>query len=277
MATDLLRVSVKQLEMAFNCPRKWAYHYLEKVPQEEGEALAIGNAVHHDMKLLLTGGAPVYGPETRIGKMCRELLPYARNVSGRHQSEIIKQVELPEYGLKVDLRADYLDRPWLKDWKTTGAPTPKATLPVLTGGKKFWALQSLENEFQPNVYAFLLMRDHWRGQVDAVEAQWCFVSKKFKDGGTPKTWTVEHTFWWAETLAWFEKYVVPAAELIRDMRAAWAEKTLDSARQAPHNVRSCEGAGLFCDAARHCGFVSSPALTYQDLQLPAMPGKESRV
>lgn len=271
---ELLRVSVKQLEMAYNCPRKWAYHYLEGVPQVEGEALAVGNAVHRDMKCLITGAPPKYGPETSIGKMCRELFSnYVKNESGRHQSEIVKLVKLPEYKLQVDLRADYLDRPRLKDWKTTGAPSPKATLPVVGGGKKFWALQSLENEFQPNVYSFLLMRDHWRGQVDCVEAQWCFVSKKFKDGQTPRTWTVEHVFWYEETLAWFEKYVVPTAELIRSMREAWTEKQLDSARIVPHNPKACESAGLFCDAAGHCAFKSSPAMTYRDLNLPVLPEK----
>jgi hypothetical protein len=68
----LLRVSVKQLEMVHACPRKWAYHYLEGVPQVE--APAVGNAVHADMKALITGAPPVHGPETFIGKMCRELL-----------------------------------------------------------------------------------------------------------------------------------------------------------------------------------------------------------
>jgi len=270
---ELLRVSVKQLEMAYHCPRKWAYHYLEGVPQLEGEALAIGNAVHHDMKCLITGAPPKYGPESFIGKMCRELFAnYVKNESGRHQSEIIKLVKLPEYKLQVDLRADYLDKPKLKDWKTTGAPSPKARLPVVGGGKKFWALQTLENEFQPNVYSYLLMRDHWKG-ITAIPAEWCFVSKKFKDGQTPRTWVVPGVFEWEATKAWFEKYVVPTAELIRDMRAAWAEKTLDSARLVPHNPRACEGSGLFCDAAGHCAFKSSPMMNYSDLQLPAMPEK----
>ncbi len=270
---DLLRTSVKQLEMAYNCPRKWAYHYLEGVPQEEGEALAVGNAVHHDMKCLILGQPPKHGPETFIGKMCRELFSnYVKNTSGRHVPEIIKQVELPEYGLKVDLRADYLDRPLLKDWKTTGAPYKTATLPMMGGGKKFWALQSLENEFQPNVYSFLLMRDHWRG-VTRIPAEWCFVSKKFKEGKAPKTWTVGHVFEWEATKAWFEKYVVPTAELIRQMKAAWTQKLLDTARNVPHNPKSCETAGLFCDAAGRCRFISSPVMQYEDLQLPRMPGK----
>ncbi len=271
--TDLLRVSVKQLEMAYNCPRKWAYHYLEGVPQVEGEALAVGNAVHDQMKKLILGEPVKYGPETFVGKMCRELFSnYVKNESGRHVPEIIKQVQLPEYRLQVDLRADYLDRPTFKDWKTTGAKTKGAKLPVPGGGTKFWCLQSLENDFQANIYAFLLMRDHWEGQRE-LQAQWCFVSKKFKDGQTPKTWTVEHTFHWAAALSWFETYALPVAELIRSMREAWSEKQLDSARIVPHNPKACEGQGTFCDAAGHCAFKVSPAMTYQQLLLPVFGQK----
>lgn len=271
--SDLLRVSVKQLEMVHNCPRKWAYHYLENVPQLEGEALAIGNAVHEQMKNLILRKPVKYGPETRIGKMCRELFSnYVKNESGRHLPEIIKLVDLPEYKLRVDLRADYLDRPTFKDWKTTGAPSARAKLPVMGGGQKFWALQSLENDFQANIYAFLLMREHWKGEKE-LRAQWCYVSKKFKDGQAPKTWPVEHIFTWDAARAWFETYALPAAELIRSMREAWTEKTLDSARIVPHNPKSCEGSGLFCDAAGRCAFKASPAMTYQDLQLPALPEK----
>jgi hypothetical protein len=271
--SELLRVSVKQLEMAYGCPRKWAFHYLEGVAQLEGEALSIGNAVHHDMKCLITGVAPKHGPETFIGKMCRVLLPYAQNKSGRHQSEIIKQVELPEYGLKVDLRADYLDRPVVKDWKTTGAPYKTATLLGPGGVKKFWCLQSLENDFQANIYAFLLMREHWRG-LTSVDAEWVYVSKKFKKGQDPKVWTLEWHFEWQAAKTWFETYVLPVAELIRSMREAWNAKQLDRAALVPHNPPSCESKGLFCDASGHCGFISSPVMTYAELHLPIVKGSK---
>jgi hypothetical protein len=269
--TEMMRCSVKQLEMAYGCPRKWAFHYLEGVPQIEGEALSIGNAVHHDMKCLILGQPPKHGPETFVGKMCRALLPYAENKSGRHVSEIITQVHLPEYGLKVDLRADYLDRPVFKDWKTTGAPTKGAKLPVPGGGQKFWAKQSLLDDFQANIYAFLLMREHWRGLTEC-DAQWVFVSKKFKAGQEPKVWTVEQHFTFMQAKEWFETYVVPVAELIRSMREAWTAKALDRARLVPHNPKSCEGVGTFCDASGHCAFVSSPVMTYQQLHLPVVKG-----
>jgi hypothetical protein len=227
--------------------------------------------VHHDMKCLLTGEQPKHGPETFIGKMCRALLPYAENKSGQHQSEIEKVVELPEYGLEVHLRADYLDRPVFKDWKTTGAPTKGAKLPVAGGGRKFWAKQSLVDDFQANIYAFLLMRDHWQGALEC-DAEWVFVSKKFKAGQEPKTWTVGHHFTFEAAKLWFETNVLPVADLIRSMRDAWTAKELDNARLVPHNPRSCEGVGLFCDAAGHCSFINSPVMTYEQLHLPVVKG-----
>lgn len=263
-----MRVSVKQLEMAFSCPRKWAYHYLQGVPQLEGEALTIGNALHAQMKGLLTGGKLAHGPETFVGKMARALMQYAEPRSPRAVSEIVKLVPLPEYGVKVDLRCDFMDQPKFKDWKTTGAPSRTAKLK----NGKLWALADLTNDFQFNVYAFLLMREHWAGCTE-VEGEWCFVSKKFKPGQTPKTWTVPKKITWAEAKAWWDRYVVPTIALIRDMREAWAAKQLDSARLVPHNPSSCEFSGHFCDAAGHCGMVSSPIMTYQELHLPVLPQK----
>jgi hypothetical protein len=181
-------------------------------------------------------------------------------------SEIVKVVKLPQYGLKVDLRADYLDRPKLKDWKTTGAERPHSKLP----NGKFWAPQSLEQMWQPNVYSFLLMEDHWRG-LEAVEAEWCFVSKKFRNGQTPRTWVLAHTFTYQAAKQWFETYALPAADLIRTMREAWAEQHLDNARLVPHNPKSCEYTGLFCDAAGHCAMVGSPVTNYAGLHLPVIP------
>jgi hypothetical protein len=270
--TDLMRVSVKQLEMAFNCPRKWCYHYLEGVPQLEGEALSVGNALHEQMKNLIRGEPCKHGPETFTGKMARELLQYAEPRSPKAVSEIIKLVELPEFGVKVDLRCDFLDlcppgKPFalFKDWKTTGAERASSKLP----NGKLWALAALDNDFQANIYSFLLMEKFWPS-VRELDAEWCFVSKKFKTGQTPRTWTVPHHFHYAAVRSWFETYCVPTIKLIRDLRAAWAAKQLASARLVPHNPSSCEFKGLFCDAAGHCAMRISPVMKYDELHLPVL-------
>jgi hypothetical protein len=266
--SEPLKTSVKQLEMAFKCPRKWAYHYLFGIPQIEGQALHDGNELHTQMKCLIEGIKPKHAPESRIGKMARELFSkYVHNKSGRHVTEIVKDVRLPEYGLIVGLRADYLDRPQLKDWKSTGAANENSKL---KNGLP-WTPKTLEDMFQPNIYSFLLMRDHWAG-LEAIDADWCYVSKDFKQGQTPRTWAVPHRFLWEPTKAWFEKYVLPTADLIRTLRSEHAAGRLDMARLVPHNAPSCEHSGLFCDAAGHCRMVSSPVATYSDLHLPVLKG-----
>lgn len=271
---ELLRTSVKQLKMAHSCPRQWAYHYLFDIPAVEGEALAIGNAVHSQMKALIQGSTPAHGPETRIGKMARELMAYAAPRSPKAVSEIIKLIELPEYGIKVDLRCDFMDLcppdaplAIFKDWKTTGAERKSSKLP----DGRLWALDDLTDDWQANIYAFLLMHKHWK--VPSVRAQWCFVTKKFKDGQTPRTWPVDHVFHYDITKAWFDRMVPPTVALIRELKAAKAAGTLDKAHLVPHNAPSCEHKGLFCDASGHCRMVSSPVLTYDKLHLPVLPTK----
>lgn len=264
--TELLRVSVKQLEMAYNCPRKWAYHYLFKVPELKSQALEVGIQLHSQMEALLTGKPPAHGPETEIGKMARALMQYAEPRSVRAISEIVELVPLPQYGVKVDLRCDFMDRPLFQDWKTTGAPSKTAKLE----NGKLWALSDLTNDFQFNVYAFLLLSVRWRGEPSAT-GRWCFVSKEFKPGKDPKTWTVEKTSTFAEAKAWWERYCVPTIVLIRDMRAMHAAGLLDSGRLVPHNAPSCEHTAHFCDAGGHCGMLSSPVMKYENLHLPVLP------
>jgi hypothetical protein len=259
--------------MAHSCPRQWAYHYLFDVKAIEGEALRDGNAVHEQVKCLGQGSPPPHGPETRYGKMARELITYASPRSSKAVFEIIKQIELPEYGIKVDLRCDFMDlcppsKPHglFKDWKTTGAERPTSKLP----NGKLWVMDDLTDDWQANIYAFLLMRQFWK--VPVVEAEWVYCSKKFKDGQTPRTWPVNHLFHYDISKAWFDKMVPPTVALIREMKAAKASGQLDNARLVPHNAPSCEYEGKFCDAAGHCRMISSPVLTYQQLHLPMLKG-----
>lgn len=268
MSELLLRVSVKQLKMAHACPRQWAYHYLYNVPAVESPALYIGNCVHAQMKAYLQGTEPPHLPESQYAKMARELMRYASPRSPEAVSEIEKVIELPEFGIAVDLRCDFMDpdpgrdRPVFKDWKTTGAQRKTEKIKG-----KFWTLQSLEDDWQANVYAFLLMESLWSGS-NMIDAEWCFVSKKFELGQTPRSWVVPHTFEYKKTREWFERMVPPVVELIRDMR----EARLDNARIVPHNPSSCEFSGLFCDASGHCRMVSSPVTTYEALHLPLLKG-----
>lgn len=271
---DYMRVSVKQIEMCLHCPRKWAYHYLERVPQVQSEAGVIGEALHGDMARMIRGMPVRNSPESSVGKMCRELYQYATPRSSSAVAEIVRMVPLDEWQVKVHLRCDLMDRELstFKDWKTTGAE--RASSKLRDG--RLWALGDLTNDFQANIYAFLLMHAQWK--TNAVVAEWCFVSKKFKEGQTPRTWRVQKAFMYADVRLWWDTYCVPTINLMRDLRTAWKEKQLDSALLVPHNPASCEFTGHFCDAAGRCGvrMRPSPIGDYSSLHLPILPTSKGK-
>lgn len=269
MVDDLLFVSVKQLEQVLGCPRQWAAHNLFDVPYCWGEHSNEGNQVHDQIKCMGRGMPLPHPPESPVGKMAKELFQtYAATRSEQAVFEMHHTVALPEYGIKVALRCDFADAavPKFVDWKVTGADGKNARL--RTG--EFWTLQTIEHDVQMNVYAFLLMHRVW--EVPEIAGQMAFVCRKFADGKTPKVWDVPHVFRYGPTKAWWDTYVPPAVELIRELQSA----KLDNLLQVPHNAKHCEFSGKFCDAAGRCQFRSSPVMKYADLHLPVLrDGKET--
>lgn len=253
--------------MAHECPRKWALHYLWKEPQIPTQALQDGIELHSEMARLLLGKAGRHEPESRIGKMCRALLPYADGLTGA-QVEAVACVRLPEHGTSIDLRADLICGSHLIDWKSTGAASPNATLPTPGGGRKPWVPQSLQDDFQANIYSYLMMRRD--PSLTAVNASWAYVSKKFDLGQEPRTWAVRHVFERGACSQWFERVVLPVVALMRSMRELWAEGQLPAPVLIPHNPPSCEQRGLFCDVSGRCRFLSSPITDYAGLHLPVI-------
>lgn len=269
--TDLLYLSVKQLEQVLGCPRKWALHNLFDAPYMPNQYAEEGNEVHAEIDAMIKGRSQL-APESRTAKMAAALYQrYAANRSHGAQSEIRKTISLPQYGVKVALRCDFADLappdsslPVFRDWKVTGCPGPTARLK----NGEFWTPQDISGMVQTNVYAFLLMSQYWEGWgVDAVQGELCFVCRKFDHGQEPKTWHVRHVFTREAVQKWWDTYIPPAAKLIRELKAA----QLDNPLHVPHNGHHCEFSGKFCDAAGRCKFVSSPVLKYKDLHLPVLP------
>lgn len=267
----MTRLSNKQIGMAAACPRKWAAHYLFKFPESTSEALIYGNRVHAQAAAVLTGAPPPFPPESPEAKLFRAMLDHLPLPSADDWThvEIVEDVEVRP-GLVVQLRADYLSRPWLVDWKTTGAPSRKATLPspVSPTGKKYWALQSLADDYQARIYARLLLVK-W-AEEPAIPARWVFGSKKFSAGQEPRTWPLDEVFVRADTCAWWDRYVEPAVRVIEDLRAAFDAGCIDSPLDVPHDEQACERQGTFCDYAGHCRFIPAPdtAPTLIQLRLP---------
>jgi hypothetical protein len=274
MAADddgLLYLSVKQLNQILGCPRQWAMHNLFGVPYIEGGYQEEGNQVHAQMKALIRRQTPVFPPESRVGKMARELFQtFCMARSKQAVAEMHHTVALHDYGIKVGLRCDFADENTreIKDWKVTGAPDANAKL---RDGSP-WTPTDISGDVQFNVYAHLLMQVVW--DCDHVFGSMCFVTRKFEDGKTPKVWPLagsgsklNHCFLRDEVQKWWDTYVPPAVQLIRDLKAAG----IDNPLHVPHNGHHCEFSGKFCDASGRCKFVSSPVMKYKDLRLPVLP------
>lgn len=297
------RTSVSQIKLfhpgAGGCPRKWALHYLSKVPRLPSPALTDGIRLHEciqqHFQLAPDEWArrwPTFltpeGDAARV-KTAQLALAMVQHVPpGRFApiSEPTSMLEVPEIDTAIYIKPDLTrDRRWFVDWKSTAATTRKSDWCLQQ--PDFWgadldraSLQALaergvrwlRDDIQARVYAHGLMQV-WR-EV-RVTARWVYGSKKFSpDGDQPKTWIVEHTFERAETRAWVERHVWPTIDTMNTIRAAHEQGKLDSTLLIPHTGESCGFTGRFCDALGHCGFQQSP-IPLSKFRLPVLPGAKT--
>jgi PD-(D/E)XK nuclease superfamily len=261
-----MKISVKQVKMFLECPRRWVAHYLHRVPQLQGPALVEGNALHSQLAALVAGTPPPYDRESRYGKLGQAMIEH---LPLSQWGPPLAEVEwvIPGPDCEIDLRCDVVaERGYFLDWKSTGAQRPTQKLP---GGEQYWTLQTLEHDLQARIYAWGLML---RWGCPTIRARWVYGSKRFDPGQTPRTWVVDHTFQRAETTTWVETNVFPVIEAIRAHRAAFAASAFQC-RDVPHRPEACDWTGRWCDAAGQCGLTSSPIGTYADLHLPVIPTK----
>lgn len=305
------RVSVSQIKMfhpdAGGCPRKWALHYLAKVPRLPNQALADGIRLHECIQQLLQIAPdewakrwPTYlAPDHDVArvKTAQLALAMAPWVPAGRMPPVVEptdMLEVPELDTAIYIKPDLTrDRRIFVDWKTTSAVTRKSEWCLQV--PEFWTngsvmgatglaalaergIRWLKDDIQARVYAHGLMQ-LWR-EV-RVTARWVYGSKRFNPAGdSPKTWIVEHTFERAETRAWVEKHVWPTIDTMNTIRAAHEAGRLDSPLLVPHSPAACDGVGKFCDALGWCQpsggrFLQSP-VSVEKLRLPVLPGSPRR-
>lgn len=249
--TEPFRISVKQLEMFVNCPRKWAGHYLFEKPQFQGESAAFGDEVHKRCALL-GRGEPLPDPESKASKLARSMVDFVE-LKDDTLVEVNFKVPLvnPLTGRQflVELRGDVVTHSMrtFYDYKTTGAENEDSKL---QDGRR-WTLDALQllTDIQANVYAGVLFElDH----EPSWQARWIYGSKKFGPGNQPKCWPVDTTFNPQDVRQFWQDYIWPAAEQMRSLREAFDEKLIDNFVQVPHDWGSCERSGKFCDIAGLC-------------------------
>jgi hypothetical protein len=263
-----LRISAKQINMfgarllkegrLGGCPRSWAAYYLDMFRPEYMDPALIFGIKFHDVcrSLTLTGRMPeprwlqpqVFlsledaAPESVFGKMGRAAL-----------------IHLPEHLIDVPYSARPIpwlaEQEWLFDWTTDKgveceidlrpdlcSDVPDALLELVdfkSTSDKRYALLSLQDDPQANLYAFGLMKRFGRTEI---RASWIYVSKK-----TYAAWRVQCTFRLAEVEAWIHANLDATIELIsvsRDNKL----RALD----LPGDETACQGRGFRCDYAGPC-------------------------
>lgn len=298
------RVSVSQIKMfhpdAGGCPRKWALHYLSRVPRLPSPALTDGIRLHECIQQHFqlapdewTRRWPTFlAPDADLARvktaqLALAMVPWVPAGRMPPVSEPTHMLEVPELDTAIYIKPDLVrDHRWFVDWKSTSATSRKSEWCLQQ--PDFWGadlnrgslqalaargIRFLRDDVQARVYAHGLMQQ-WR-EV-RVTARWVYGSKKFSpDGDQPKVWIVEHTFERAETRAWVEKHVWPTIDTMNTIRAAFEQGRLDSTLLIPHNADACGHTGRFCDALGHCGFQESP-VTLTKLRLPVLPGSHQK-
>lgn len=296
------RISASQLKMfhpnAGGCPRKWAMHYLARVPRIPNQALADGIRLHECIAQLFTmpredwerrwplfvtlGKDPEQDAKAKTAALALVMAGEAPAGAMPPIIESTDMLEVPELDTAFYIKPDWSRRAspepsWFVDWKSTGAFQRTSE----------WCLQDpswfkngarptgklLQDDIQARLYAYGLMQ-LWH-EVK-IRARWVYGSKKFDLGQRPKVWIVEHTFHRAETRAWVEKHLWPTVRVMNTIRAAFEAGRLDSPLLVPHWGEACGFTGRFCDALGHCGFQPSP-IPMGKLALPVLPGSDVRL
>jgi hypothetical protein len=289
------RVSASQIKMfhpgAGGCPRKWAMHYLARVPRMPGQALTDGIRLHECIanRFHLSADAWVarwptfWQPglsveQQQIVKTAQLALAMIDQTPAGNMppiSESTDMLEAPELDTAFWIKPDlHRDRSIFVDWKSTSAVSKKSEWVLqdpawYVGATMIRAdVKFLKDDIQARLYAHGLMT-LWH-EVK-IRARWVYGSKKFEPGDRPKVWIVEHTFERAETRDWVERHLWPTVRTMNTIRAAWDAGRLDSPLLVPHVGESCGFTGRFCDALGQCGFQTSP-IPLGKLALPVLPG-----
>lgn len=238
------------------CPRQWGARYLDGVkPEFLEEPLVFGIKFHNVCaSLVATGRMPTpstlqpgvvmteydCAPDGQLGKMGRSAiihLPRSRvEETGLVFKEFIVEAQwlfqwTTSQGItvEIDLRPDVCADSMLVDlldWKSTS--------------DKRYALKSIGDDVQANVYAVGLMRHFGRS---AVIGRWVYVEKK----APFRSWPVDAMFHQEKAEAWLHSHIDKTIELMAEFKTIKA-----SAMDLPGFVEACEGVGKRCDFAGQC-------------------------
>lgn len=255
-----MHVSVKQINMfgalqrpsIGGCPRQWGFNYLDKLKADFLAPQLVDGIKFHAVcaSLVKHNRMPAPGelqpgvtltpddclPEGTYGSRARAAIIHLPVRSYRPWLvEIVDKIPwMTSRGVEceIDLRPDLMSEvhpdyaAYLIDFKGTS--------------DKRYALKSLLEDVQANVYAYGIMRLG----APSVLARWIYVNKH-----TLAAWPVDAVFHPEKTTAWLHANIDPTIELMHTFRDALPRL---SGTDLPADIEACQGGARFCDHIARC-------------------------
>lgn len=222
-------VSASQIKTWKQCPRKWAFQKLGRVPRQETEALAFGSRMHEHAERWLS-----------------KAIPPDLSKEGRCFAEGIHLLPAPGSCL-VEVRFDYVrdgvPMVAILDWLEL-PPAVRIGDHKSTSGRQ-WALDAdaLRTDTQSVIYSACII-EHF--DLPSVTSRWVYYPKR---GGSP--WPVDILVSRSEAID-REAPLLEIGKTIRSLRTLgvcsydWINANIEAKPSA------CDGVGKFCDAASVC-------------------------
>lgn len=227
-------ISASALKLFFLCPRSWFLKWVLRAQDDEGAGglyLTRGNDFDRLVQLRVRDG--VRGDPGAPKLANRQLAVAERYLPAHGGAEVQFKYRIPVPGhpeFVVTGKPDLRQPGFIRDTKTTSDRGPGVGA---ASDRPAYALtnETLLDDVQARLYAWCEFQ--LNPDLLFCSAEWIYVSK----ADAPKAWTARCHFGRADTLAWFERVVMPAAQ--------------EMARLAESGLRA-EDVGANPDSCRRC-------------------------
>lgn len=198
-----LRISPSQIRTFRECPRKWGFDKIDKVPREPNKAAAFGTDVH-EFAAEHFRGRKARSDDTRIRRVGLALIGAYKGVE---EPLVEHYVEVPANGW---IYHGYVDLAWITDGRLTIADHKTSRDPDKWG----LTAEDLPFDVQAMVYS------RWGVELGftEIDLQWTYVNTQGTCYATPVRATVDRD----HVLAEIEKIDVTAAAIVEASKARTA-------------------------------------------------------
>lgn len=243
--------SIKEVDLARSCLRKWSARYLHRLPDPKSPAASLGIQMHELLRAMCTAGpAANVNPESTVGALARALYPLTPPGAVCELEGIFDL-----FGMTASFRIDFTVRgpdgrfAAFGDWKSGRRGSPWTLTPTTI-------LDDLQANWEANGFCKTF-------GLTEVPVRWLYVDKR-----THEAWPVDGRFTLAGTEAWLHEHARPTMLLIEAMRAV---QPVPPVQAVPHDESACEGTGHFCPYLGACSLRPS-LINVDDLRRHALGG-----